>query len=56
MNFLRIGLLIALEKDEVLVQTLYLRPSSGTMSTSKMYFAYGTNPDKLILQCGNVLL
>lgn len=50
MNFIRELL------DEFEVLTLYLRPSSGTMSTSKMYFAYGTNPDKLILQCGNILL
>lgn len=36
--------------------TLYLKPSSGTMSTNKMYLAQGMRPDRLILQCGNILL
>lgn len=36
--------------------TLYLKPSSGTMSTSKMYLAHGMRPERLILQCGNILL
>lgn len=36
--------------------TLYLKPSSGTMSTNKMYLAHGMRPDTLTLQCGNILL
>lgn len=36
--------------------TLYLNPSSGTMSTSKMYFAHGIRPERFTLQCGNILL
>lgn len=36
--------------------TLYLKPSSGTMSTSKMYFAHGISPERFTLQCGNILL
>lgn len=36
--------------------TLYLKPSTGTISTSKMYLAHGIRPARLILQCGNILL